>query len=72
MQGTTITGSSNSSAIRREGEAPGLAAAVEEVGYSEPLIAHAAPGLDDAAPRPGPWEVESPLDAAILRGLVHP
>jgi hypothetical protein len=71
MQGATRTGSSNSSAIRRDGEAPSLAAAVEEVGYSEPLIAHAASGHDEAVRRPGPWDVET-LDAAILRGLVHP
>jgi hypothetical protein len=54
------------------GEAPGIAAAVEEVGYREPLIALATPEPDDALRRPGPWEVETPVDGAILRGLVHP
>jgi hypothetical protein len=59
------------------GEAPGLAAALEEVAHSEPLIAHPVgveqeDAADEAGRRPGPWETETPLDATILRGLVHP
>lgn len=71
MKDMTVAESGGRSAIR-DGEAPGLEAALEEVGYSEPLIAHAAPEHDEEVRRPGPWEVETPLDAAILRGLVHP
>jgi hypothetical protein len=70
MQRTTETESR--SAALGAGEAPGLAAAVEEVAHGEPLIALAAPEPDEASPRPGPWEAESPLDSVILRGLVHP
>jgi hypothetical protein len=71
MQRTTETESAGSAALGA-GEAPGLAAAVEEVAHSEPLIALAAPEPDEASPRPGPWEAESPLDSVILRGLLHP
>jgi hypothetical protein len=61
-----------SSAIPRPGQGPGLAAAVEELGYTAPLIANPIAAADGTAPQPRPWEDESPLDAAILRGLVHP
>jgi hypothetical protein len=73
MQVETEKEFETSPAIHRPGEGPSLAAAVEEAGYTAPLIANPIAAVDTgAAAQPGPWDDESPLDAAILRGLVHP
>jgi hypothetical protein len=70
----TSPGADAVSAIEQDGGAPGLAAVLEEIASSEPLIAHPAGAEQgDLGYRShDPWENESALDATIMHGLVRP
>jgi hypothetical protein len=58
------------------GEGPAPAAVLEQIGLSEPLVAHPAGSAgEDRAPGHEvgePWEREASVDPTILAGLVHP